>query len=79
MGVTLDLSAPNAPIRVETGGAVHVRFAVIPGHAYRIEASSDLKTWNVVLTAMGDFSGVLDYVDANATRPAFRFFRLVSP
>ena len=79
VGVTLDLSAPNAPIRVETGGAVHVRFAVIPGHAYRIEASSDLKTWNVVLTAMGDFSGVLDYVDANATRPAFRFFRLVSP
>jgi hypothetical protein len=57
-------------------GAYQARVYGEPGFAYRIEASSDLRQWNPLLTFTAPPNGLLDFQDPGAREFQHRFYRV---
>jgi len=78
------LSAPPTPLvitglELKTGGTeVEITFDSVPGFSYRLEASSDLLTWEELADAI-DSQGATTTVTASSIDPAKNplFFRMV--
>jgi len=77
-----DRAAMSSPVRL--GSVVRVpygpfqfQFQIPKGAGYRIQASLDLQTWQPL--AEGKSSGApVDYVDAEASRFSYRFYRVLA-
>jgi len=61
------------------GGAMLMEFLGNPGRVYRIEYSSDLKSWATLATITVDARGQGRYHDSSAVFAPVRFYRLVAP
>ena len=61
-------------VSVRTNGTVALRVASEVGRRHRLEASSDLGTWQAVSTFAG--AAAVDFVDGLQPRPEARFFRV---
>ena len=74
-GQALELSAPE----IAGSGAFQMHVDSVPGLPWAIQASTNLVDWTPVLT--NQLGGAMDFVDANATNSACRFYRawLVPP
>ncbi|MBM3822642.1 MAG: hypothetical protein FJ404_07135 [Verrucomicrobia bacterium] len=49
-----------------------------PGVQYQIQASTDLKSWTVLQSALAPSSGAVDFLDMDAPRSNQRFYRAVA-
>ncbi|MBI2950169.1 MAG: hypothetical protein HYY23_21245, partial [Verrucomicrobia bacterium] len=64
-------------IKIEDG--IVVQFPASPGRAYKIQASSDLKTWTDIGSATGNAQGRGQFLDPDSTYNEQRFYRTLSP
>jgi MSHA biogenesis protein MshQ len=60
-----------------SGQGMPVSFVGVPGHAYTLQASTNLKTWVNIGTATAGTNGLCQYVDADAGNYSTRFYRTV--
>ena len=58
-------------------GGFRIRFAGIPGRAYRLQRSPDLATWGTIATLTAPAHGIMEYVDTTVLPAAF--YRTLSP
>jgi hypothetical protein len=58
--------------------AVAVNFPVAPGHAYAVQASTDLKTWHTIWQMTALSNTWVQYQDPAAANLPMRFYRTVS-
>jgi subtilisin-like proprotein convertase family protein len=74
------LTPERATLSVSTlaGGRFHLGRTGTPGVVYRVEASSDLVTWNSVAT-LSSPSGVSEFTETVVFGTANRFYRVVTP
>jgi hypothetical protein len=79
IGLTVDKLGTIAPIARTGNGQIQTHFPGIPGRNYRIQASTNLNTWQDIGTVTCDLSGVLQFQDTNATQFSRRFYRSLSP
>lgn len=71
--------AVNPPrLNIMAGGAIGVRFQGIPGRNYRIERSTDLATWQVLITVTASATGEVSYTDPAPPQPS-AYYRLALP
>ena len=68
---------PTVTILSWSADQFRVRLSGQPGQGYRVEASSDLKDW-AVLVASNSPSGTFEFVDADANLFTRRFYRAVA-
>ena len=71
--------AVNPPrLNVMPGGAIGVRFQGIPGRNYRIDRSTDLASWQALVTVTAGATGEVSYTDPAPPQPS-AYYRLALP
>jgi hypothetical protein len=75
LGETLEARLSLPQLQFSVSGASLLRVLGPPGLPYRLEASTDLKTWEAIATGIVTGSGT-DIVDAAAEELAWRFYRV---
>jgi hypothetical protein len=68
----------SASITPLSGGGARLHFEGTAGDSWRIQASTDLKTWQTIGTATVSESGTFDFDDTTSGLPQ-RFYRCVTP
>src|SRR5262249_6658100 len=63
----------------DINGNALMRFSVVPGKDYVIEASTNLLDWEVIGILESSGKSALDFEDVEATRFPARFYRVVAP
>ena len=66
-------------IHRQANGKMRLHFNAKRGPVYVIEVSTNLVDWEKVGVAADDGNGLFEFEDANSTRAAARFYRIVSP
>ena len=61
----------------DSGNAMRVQFMASPAQIYRVQASTDLKNWVDIGSALADDKGVCEFVDRDSPKFTARFYRLV--
>jgi hypothetical protein len=72
---TLDLAAST----MTTNGAFQLAFTGASNAAYRVWASTNLRNWELLGTAMPTVTGQFLFLDATATNSPQRFYRATAP
>jgi hypothetical protein len=66
-------------VRAFGDSAMRVQGSGVAGETYAIEGSTDLKIWAHLGTAVADETGVMQFIDTEASEFAERFYRIRSP
>jgi hypothetical protein len=70
---------PVADLNIENNtGLPHLEFSGDPTRSYVIEASTDLKNWAAIGTAMPGAGGTYDFDDATAKNATIKYYRIVT-
>jgi hypothetical protein len=64
--------------RAHSGTAAHIRFPVVPGQTYRVEATADLHNWVSIWQVTGTANAWVEYADVQAVAFPRRFYRILA-
>jgi fibronectin type III domain protein len=64
--------------RARSLSPAHIAFPILPGLTYRLEASSDLKTWTQIWQVTGTENTWVEYLDTQSAVLPRRFYRVHS-
>jgi len=79
-GVTISSPTPPTLVAVVANGQLKITFTGTPGVAYRIQSSTDLKTWTTVATLTANAqTGAVEYDTALTGSAGGTFYRAVTP
>jgi fibronectin-binding autotransporter adhesin len=70
---------PSPEVLLTTDGKVQLHFGGSSGREYRIEASTDLRTWSTIGRAVAAPDGIIEFLDADAPFNSHRFYRTALP
>ena len=73
-----DLGTNPPKVTLLENGHVALEFRAIPGRAYQIQRSGDVKTWTTIASVNADRTGLIQYIDDDPPQPS-AFYRLAVP